>query len=122
MEFVIKTSFFKKLFSGILVVWFLLCILPGDCLLLGCTEESLSRCTEDNSVILPHCNEHTSVVLDDSHCSDCCVLCAHNIVLHITQYFPFTHMNPSGKDITQHTNRFKNIFLTIIFRPPRIIA
>lgn len=122
MKFFTRKSLLRKIFYSILAVWFLLCILPGDCLLLGCTEEGTSHCNEEPSVVSSSDNDHTAAPGNASHCSTCCVLCAHNLILYTSHYHSNTHMDLIGNCAFIPTNRFNAIFQTIIFRPPRTIA
>lgn len=117
-----KTFFFKKILTGILLIWFFLCILPGDCLLLGCAEKNSLYCTEKESVIVTHIDADSSIPLDVSHCSNCCALCAHNIVMGLLQDSSLFLCSPSSRVKTIHFNHSKSIIQAVIYHPPRLTA
>lgn len=117
-----KTIFFKKGLQSILMIWFLLCILPGDCLLLGCVEDDVFHCSEEESVIISHNDTHSPLPIDDHHCSHCCLLCAHNLVMGLLQNSLLFLSSPSSWFQSLHSNHFKSIFQTIIYHPPRLAA
>jgi hypothetical protein len=114
--------FLKKAFIGIMVIWFLLCILPGDCLVLGCVEKDLFHCDQKETVVLSQNDTPSSVPEGNPHCQNCCVLCANNLVLHVFQDSSFAFTNTSSRLKTQPFNHFKNVFQTIIYHPPRLTA
>ena len=114
--------FLKEGLKGILVIWFLLCILPGDCFVLGCVEKDSFHCGETETVVSSQTDDDSPIPSADSHCPTCCVLCAHNLVLHVFQKSSFTFTNTSSRFKTQPFNHFKNIFQTIIYHPPRLFA
>src|SRR3972149_7336660 len=118
----IKTIFTKCGLKSILAIWFTLCILPGDCLVLGCAEKDSFYCGERESAVLSHNDDCSSIPTDDPCCPTCCVLCAHNLVLHVFQKSSFTFTNTSSRFKTQPFNHFKNIFQSIIYHPPRLFA
>ncbi|MBI2470359.1 MAG: hypothetical protein HYV59_03845 [Planctomycetes bacterium] len=117
-----KIIFFKRGFIGILVVWFLLCILPGDCLVLGCAEKDSFHCTERESAVLSHNDTCPSIPEDKPHCQNCCVLCAHNLVLHLFQNPPFSFTGTPGRFKTISVDHPNRIFQTIIYHPPRLFT
>ena len=114
--------FLKEGLKGILVIWFLLCILPGDCFVLGCVEKDSFHCGETETAVSSQTDDDSPIPSADSHCPTCCVLCAHNLVLHVFQDSSFTFTNTSSRFKTQPFNHFKNIFQTIIYHPPRLFA
>ena len=114
--------FLKKGFIVILAIWFLLCILPGDCLVLGCAERDSFHCGERESAVSSHNDDCSSIPTDDPCCPNCCVLCANNLVLHVFQDTSFPFTNTSSRLKIQPFNHFKNIFQTIIYHPPRLTA
>ena len=118
----LKTNFLKKCLKSILIIWFLLCILPGDCLVLGCVEKDLSHCVAKESAVSSHNNDCSSIPTDDPCCPDCCLLCTHNLVLHVFQKSSFTFTNTSSRFKTQPFDHPNNIFQTIIYHPPRLTA
>ena len=115
-----KIIFLKKGLLGILVIWFLLCIVPGDCLLLGCDEKDLLHCAEKELVLLSHNDADSHIPMGDQHCSHCCVLCAHNFVMGLLQNSSLFLSSSSSLFKTLHFNHSKSIFQTIIYHPPRI--
>jgi len=118
----LRVNFIKRSIKSILVIWFFLCILPGDCLVLGCVEKDLFHCDQKETVVLSQ-NDTTSPVPEGNpHCQNCCVLCAHNLVLHIFQNASFIFASTPSRFKTQPFNHFKNIFQTIIYHPPRLTA
>ncbi|MCC6324861.1 MAG: hypothetical protein L3J18_05890 [Candidatus Brocadia sp.] len=120
--FMHKTIFCKKTMQGILMIWFLLCILPGDCLLLGCVEGDVLHCAEKEAAVISHQDVLDSLPMDDQHCSHCCLLCTHNLVMGLLQK-SFLFLNRSPRWVqTLHVNHFKSIFQTIIYHPPRFAA
>lgn len=115
-----KDAFLKKGFEGILVLWFLVCILPGDCLLLGCAGNDVSPCSENKSAVVPHADAGSCIPPDGQHCPNCCMLCAHNLVMHISQNSSSGFADsPSllAPTLCSHSN---SIFQTIIYHPPRL--
>lgn len=117
-----KVVFLNNSFIGILIVWFLLCILPGDCFLLGCGEKDSFHCSERESAGLSHHDDSSSLPSDDQHCSHCCLLCAHNVVMGLLQNSSLFISSPSSRFQTRPCNHFKSIFQTIIYHPPRLAA
>ncbi len=117
-----KIIFLKKAFIGILTVWFLLCILPGDCLLLGCGEKDTACCVEKESTVLSHKDGCSSIPEDDPCCPTCCLLCAHNIVMHVFQNASFAFISTPSRLNPQPFNHHKNVFQTTIYHPPRLSA
>src|SRR3990167_8986214 len=91
----LKTMFLKEGLKGILVIWFLLCILPGDCFVLGCVEKDSFHCGETETAVSSQTDDDSPIPSADSHCKTCCVLCAHNLVLHVFQDSSFTFTNTS---------------------------
>ena len=118
-----KAIFFKKGLTGILIVWFFLCILSGDCFLLGCGEKGLSHCTEKETVVVSCTNTNTnsSIPVGDTHCPNCCVLCAHNLVMDVFQAPSYQISTPSSLFKVYHNNHVKNILQTVIYHPPRLL-
>ena len=114
--------FLKEGLKGILVIWFLLCILPGDCFVLGCVEKDSFHCGETETVVSSQTDDDSPIPSADSHCPTCCVLCAHNLVLHVFQDSSFTFTNTSSRFKTQPFNHFKNILQTSIYHPPRLFT
>src|SRR5574342_661156 len=94
-----KTSLFKKSLKSILVIWFFLCIFPGDCFLLHCAEKEPFFCAEKEPAILSHKDADSSIPSCETHCPNCCVLCVHNLVMHLCQNPSFT--------LTSLSSRFK---------------
>ncbi|MBI4222235.1 MAG: hypothetical protein HY607_06095 [Planctomycetes bacterium] len=118
----LKTIYIKYGLKSILTVWFFLCILPGDCFVLGCVEKDLFHCDQKESVIISQNDADSSIPQSNPHCQNCCVLCANNLVLHVFQDSSFTFTNTSSRFKTQPFNHFKNIFQTSIYHPPRLAA
>lgn len=113
---------FRKSLKGILVIWFVLCILPGDCLLLGCGEKDVFQSGAKEVVCHFHNATDSSVPLDGSHCPDCCALCSHNLVFHFYQdsLYSFCNFNHCLKILScRHSS---NILQAVIYHPPRIVA
>jgi len=75
----LKTIFIKGGLKSILAIWFLLCILPGDCFLLGCVEKDSFHCNETETVVSSQTDADSPIPSADLHCPNCCVLCAHNL-------------------------------------------
>lgn len=115
-----KADFLQKGFKGILVIWFLLCILPGDCLLLGCGGGDDFHCHEKESTLVSQHCDNASVPQDDQHCPNCCVLCAHNVILDVLQNSSFPRIHSSRRFKTFSFKRPMNIFQTVIYHPPRL--
>ena len=115
-----KDNFLRKGFKGIFVIWFVLCILPGDCFLLGCGERDAFCCHEKESTsVSQHC-DNSSIPQEDQHCSNCCVLCAHNVILYVLQNSSFPHICSSSRLKTFSFKRPKSIFQAVIYHPPRL--
>ena len=115
-----KVFFLKKDFIVALTFWFILCILPGDCFVLGCGEKDSFHSGERESAVLSHTGDCSSVPSDDQHCSHCCLLCSHNLVIGLLQNsLLFLRVSSSW---LQHIrfDHFKSIFQTIIYHPPRL--
>lgn len=117
-----KTIFLKRGLKNILVVWFFFCILPGDCFLLGCEEKDLLYRAEEESVTFSHNDADSSVPQDHLHCQNCCVLCAHNLVMSLLQSSSLVLFSSSSWFKTLHFNHPKSILQTIIYHPPRLAA
>ncbi|UJS17011.1 MAG: hypothetical protein L3J17_14000 [Candidatus Jettenia sp.] len=115
-----KTIFLKRALQTILVLWFFVCILPGDCLLLGCAEKHAFHCTENESVTVTHNATDPSLPQDNSHCSDCCVLCIHNLVMHMNQNSPYTLAGSFYRFKVPLFKQSNTIFQSIIYHPPRL--
>src|SRR3972149_3021641 len=77
----LKTIFIKGGLKSILAIWFLLCILPGDCFLLGCVEKDSFHCNETETVVSSQTDADSPIPSADLHCPNCCVLCKHTISL-----------------------------------------
>ena len=118
----LKTIYIKYGLKSILVIWFLLCILPGDCFVLGCVENDLFHCDQKESVIISKNDADSSIPQSNPHCQNCCVLCAHNLVLYLFQNTSFAFAVTPGWLKAQPFNHSKNIFQTIIYHPPRLTA
>ena len=114
--------FLKEGLKGILVIWFLLCILPGDCFVLGCVETNSFHCGEKEPAVLSYNDNCASTSTDDPCCPNCCVLCANNLILHLFQDSLFTFTNTSSRLKTQPFNHFTNILQTTIYHPPRLFT
>jgi hypothetical protein len=117
-----KIIFLKKGFIVILTVWFLLCILPGDCLVLGCGENDSFHCDEMESAVLSHNDDCSSIPSDDRHCSHCCLLCTHNLVFGLLQNALLVCNSFFRWFQPLQFGHFKSIFQTIIYHPPRLAA
>ena len=116
-----KTIFFQKGLTSILVIWVLLCILPGDCFLLGCGEEDLLyQCAEEETIVSSYANGDFPIAIGDSHCTNCCLLCSHNIVMDLCQFSPILLIIQSRRFKAVHFNHFKNTLSAIIYHPPRL--
>src|SRR3989339_975529 len=109
----LKTIFMKGGLKSILAIWFLLCILPGDCFVLGWAEKDSFHCGERESAVLSQNDDCSSIPTDDPCCPDCCLLCTHNLVLHVFQKSSFTFTNTSSRFKTQPFDHPNNIFQTI---------
>ena len=103
-------------------MWFFLCILPGDCLLLGCGEQDASRCTEEETAMTSHHDADGCVLPEDDHCPNCCVLCAHNLVAHVYQIPSYVFVHSSIRAKTFLAPHADTIFQTVIYHPPRLTA
>lgn len=106
----------------IVVIWFLLCIVPGDCLLLDCAGENASACHEKASAILSCGNADTCFPQTDAHCPNCCTLCANHLVLPLFQNFSFVFTSPASLVKMPLFTHFDGIFQTLIYHPPRLTA
>ena|SRR3990167_338816 len=119
----LKTMFLKEGLKGILVIWFLLCILPGDCLVLGCAEKDSFYCVQkEYDAVSSHHDDCSSIPTDDPCCPNCCALCANNLVLHVFQDSSFVFTSPSSRIKTPLFSHFDTIFQTNIYHPPRLTA
>lgn len=116
-----RIIFLKKGLKTFLILWLLLCILPGDCFILGCGEKDISYSTHSESVTLSH-HDACCSTQDDRHCPDCCVLCANNITLHILPCTSFPRNSSSLWLRTPPLNHPNSIFQKIIYHPPRLTA
>ncbi|OQZ03104.1 MAG: hypothetical protein B6D34_09635 [Candidatus Brocadia sp. UTAMX1] len=113
--------FKKKGQNVILVIWFLLCIFPGDCFLLGCGAKDLShQSAEKEAIILTHADSDISVAMADLHCTNCCLLCSHNIVVDLCYVSSFFLVILFSRFKAFHFSHFKNILSAIIYHPPRL--
>ena len=117
-----KIVFLQKGLQSILVIWFFLCILPGDCLVLGCVEKDSLHCAEKESVILSQNGTDSSIPVGVSHCSKCCVLCAHNLVIGLLQNSSLFLSSSSSWFKPLHCNHPQSILQTVIYHPPRLAA
>lgn len=117
-----KSIFLHKGIKGILALWFLLCILPGDCLLLGCGEQDANRCAGEETAIASHHDADDCTPPDDDHCTDCCVLCAHNLVVHVCQTPSHVFIHSSIRARMFLAPHADTIFQTVIYHPPRLTA
>lgn len=116
----LKTIYIKYSLKSILVIWFFMCILPGDCLVLGCVEKDLFHCDQKETVVLSQNDTSSPVPEGNPHCQNCCILCAHNLFLHLFQNTSFAFTGTHGWLKAQPFNYPKNIFQTIIYHPPRL--
>lgn len=114
-----KIIFSKISFHSILILWFFLCILPGDCLLLGCTEEAVSHYTVNESITITNSSSNCFTPEDNPHCTICCLLCTHNLTIHLQQSPSLTFTGPSYRLRGSLLKYFDTIFQNTFYRPPR---
>ena len=106
----------------ILILWFFLCIVPGDCLLLDCAGENTSACHNKAFTVLIHDYADPCIPQTDSHCPNCCTLCANHLVMPLFQNFSFVFTTPTSLVKIPLFTHFDSVFQTIIYHPPRLTA
>jgi len=113
----------QPIIKTILVLWFFLCIVPGDCLLLDCAGENASACHEKASAVLC-CGDDadTCIPQTDSHCPNCCTLCANHLVMPLFQNDSFVFTTPTSLVKIPLFTHVDSVFQTIIYHPPRLTA
>lgn len=118
----LKTIYIKYGLKSILVIWFFLCILPGDCFVLGCVENDLFHCDQKESVITSKNDADSSIPQSNPHCQNCCMLCAHNLIVYVSKEFSFSFTSPYSWFKAPPFIHFNEILQTLIYHPPRLTA